>query len=115
MSTTKQILNNAINLISKGWCQNVSALKADNTKTTFDSNEAVCFCAMGAIARSAHDLHGTDWKQHYGETLNIVTTWFTKNKGKYNTTANSIQQLNDTTNKAIISQVLRDCLFYTIC
>jgi len=65
------VFERAAQLVETGWCQGTSALDAEGLPARWDSPKAVCFCAMGAIARALQDVSG--WTQlKHSEAMTMV-------------------------------------------
>lgn len=54
-----EILDEAIKLVTKGWCQSASARDDRGYVTHFQHHEATRFCISGAVRR-ALSMHGSD-------------------------------------------------------
>lgn len=55
------IFERAAELVEAGWCQETSAKNATGGAVRWDAEQAVCFCAAGAISRALEDTSG--WSQ----------------------------------------------------
>lgn len=95
-----QKLEEAKQLILKGWCQKSSARDVDGEITSCLANEAISFCALGAVCRvtgmnfgapsrvfDLHDLakemgykHAIDFNDTPGRTIEEVAEFFDKLK-----------------------------------
>lgn len=56
MTTLPQILEQAANLVEKGWTQGASARTPDGHMTLPTEHDAVCWCAAGAIWAITEDF-----------------------------------------------------------
>ena len=67
------VLDSAADLVDKGWCQNSIARDAEGKPVNELSEDAVAFCADGAIVRAAweHTLEQPDVKDAWGKTMQL--------------------------------------------
>jgi hypothetical protein len=52
----RQLLDYAIDLVKRGWCQGALALDEANQPTQSTDPKAVAFCLMGSLERAVHDV-----------------------------------------------------------
>lgn len=53
---TRDVLRKARGYIEQGWTQGAYARDDAFEPVEFNNRRAVCFCAVGAVSRAAHDL-----------------------------------------------------------
>lgn len=58
--TTVEVLEHAARLIEAGWCRFSTARTAGNAPTAATSDDAVCWCASGAIFAAARRIAPAD-------------------------------------------------------
>ena len=60
--TTKAVLTKAREILTpkKNWTQGTMARNSEGYMTLLRNEEAVCFCALGAVERAYYDLAGWD-------------------------------------------------------
>lgn len=62
MTTTLDVLRAARALIAKGWTQGALARDAEGNDLGCDSEEAVSFCALGAVECAVDAVECEDWE-----------------------------------------------------
>ena len=55
--TVKQVLQEARDLIEKGWTQHSFARDENGDEVEVFSDKAVCFCSLGALRRTSETAH----------------------------------------------------------
>jgi hypothetical protein len=88
MNNVKEVLLNAAKLLEeKGWTQRTYARDKHGFSTVSTDDDAVCFCAIGAINRAGFEL------KDYEETLRLeAVAVLSESLGEFD---NSISQWND--------------------
>jgi hypothetical protein len=77
MEQAHQILQRARNLIEAGWIQGGFAKDAKGNRVACTSPDAVCFCAVGALLRAAHEIAPSDhdvYLKAKQQIMNRITT-----------------------------------------
>lgn len=77
--TPREVLLKAAEMVERGWCQGMGARNAAGREVRPTSRAAVCWCAHGAILRSAKDGVGWLCMEHLARAIGIapcdVTGW----------------------------------------
>jgi hypothetical protein len=59
-SIDRMVMERAIKLVEAGWTQGSWAQDRNGNRVDWDTEEAVSFCAVGAIMRATRELLGSD-------------------------------------------------------
>lgn len=73
------VLDEAIRLVTRGWCQGAIALKAPMQKVAAWSDDACMWCLSGALSRARHNVGDGEG---YVEAVNLVGDIIAGQEGK---------------------------------